>query len=256
MATTPHEDYLAVKHLLDEMCEDDIISVNMPQKYYLQESMMAFKRMKQHRDTLIDMHMDWEKAEKIPQLIGSSRELHSQCAMINFPDAKSRKEWLAAKDEAELLLYDLMVTGDFVYADDPHIRGRLSVIREGASNADFIQDLNDVSVLFRENPEPLRRINYDMENVRQAALLSSKLSALLAIATLDRSTSPELRIERDKSFTLLKTSLDPKLHHARWAFRFKRELADQFRVSPPRRRPRKPVTEETPEQEEASCSCE
>ena len=135
-----------------------------------------------------------------------------------------------------MLLYDLKAAMDYAFADRPELLAQVSVIRQGASNADFIQDFSDAHVLCREYRPLLEAIHYDMENVERASLLSKELSELLARATVDKSNSPELRIDRDKCFTILKKSVDAAIKQARFIFRHDKKTAAQFMIDPPRRK--------------------
>ncbi len=232
MATTL-EDFNALAPELSTLQESDCVSVNMPFKHYLQETMLEYQRIIRHRAFLEQNGMDFSVIERIPTIINACREIFSQCSMINFPTPGSKKEWEIAKEEADLLLYDLKVSMDYAFRNHPELLKRVSVIREGSSNADFIQDLTDAYVLSRENRALLEAARYEVENIERASKLSQKLSELLAMATLDKSSSPEMRINRDKCFTILKKTIDEAIKQARFIYRHDKATASQFMVNPP-----------------------
>jgi hypothetical protein len=50
----------------------------------------------------------------------------------------------------------------FTYRKHADLAVRVSAIREGATHADMIQNMNNLAVIGRENPEPLKKIHFDM----------------------------------------------------------------------------------------------
>ncbi len=151
--------------------------------------------------------------------------------------------WAAKKDDAEYILWDLKTAMDYAFSGYKDLLAKVSMIREGASNADFVQDLNDSSVLAIENKELLEGAKYDMANAQLAAVLSKELAELLAQATVDKSSTPELSLDRAKGFTLLKTSIDELISQARYILRADRFKAAQFMINPPRKKPSKKKVE-------------
>ena len=244
MGGTTLDDFAALKPEIDRMPEDDIVAVNMPFKYYLQGVMFVYQRLCRHREYLEENGMDFTGVLKIPQQAGACREIFSQFSMINFNNPASQVAWEKARDDSDELLYDLKAAMDYSFRDHPELLSQVSVIRQGSSNADFIQDLNDAYVLCRENIALLNAIHYDTENIERASILSKELSELLAQATLDRSDSPELRIDRDKCFTILKKNIDALIRQARFIYRHDKKTAGQFIIRPPRRKSSKAKREE------------
>ena len=250
MGITPKDDFLELKPAIDTMAEEDTVSINMPFKHYLQECQLVYQLLMKYRAHLEENNMDFIEIQKIPQLISASREILSQFSMISFPTPASRMAWEKGREEGEALIYDLKAAMDYSFQNHPELLSQVSVIRQGASNADFIQDLSDAHVLCRENRDLLDAIHYDFANVERAAVLTNELSGLLAQATLDKSDTPELRIDRDKCFTLLKKSVDAAIRQARFIYRNEKKTASQFMIRPPRRngsKTKKEPVEETVE---------
>jgi hypothetical protein len=69
------------------------------------------------------------------------------------------------------------------------------------------------------------------------------MSDLLALATLDKSDSPENRIRRDKAFTIAKKMVDSFHAQARYIFRKNKLQAAEFGIKPPRKKAKKKVEE-------------
>jgi len=81
-------------------------------------------------------------------------------------------------------------------------------IAEGGSNTDMIQDLNDLSVLGKDNTTLLQTIGFDLTLLDTAAVKADEMAELLSQATADRADNSAARIIRDKAYTLLKRAVD------------------------------------------------
>ena len=71
----------------------------------------------------------------------------------------------------------------------------------------MIQDLNNLAVIGRENPEPLEKINFDMALVEKAAETADEMGALFAASNAEDDDSEALKI-RNKAYTYLKQAVD------------------------------------------------
>jgi len=126
---------------------------------------------------------------------------------------------------------------------------KLSKILEGGSNADRIQDLNDFAVLGRENLELLTSAtDFDPALLEKAAALSTELGKLLAKATIDKTKSPEVMLQRDKTYYMLNNLLVDIIAYAKRAFRNDSKKAQHYTISYSPRRSK----QQTPEAEKAS----
>ncbi len=235
--TTPQEDLVKTLPKLDAVTET--VPVGMPFFRYLYQAPAAYEQLMAYRDQLEPQKLDYSKVEDVPTIIGACREALSASSVIVFPDSESKKEWDKAKAEADLVMWDMLETAKYRLKKVPELYSVVTAIREGGSYASFIQDLNDLSVLFRENWPLFEEINYDYEYVTKSAKLSNKLSELRARATVDKSESPELRVTRDKCFTLLKETLEPALERAAWLMRSDKKTAEKFEIKPPKKKSKK-----------------
>jgi hypothetical protein len=245
------EDLLLWKDEIDKVKEDETVPVGMPLKQYLVQSRFVCKRFELKREVLEQGGMDFKVVASLTSLANVARELLSNQSMVIFPNIASKRAWEKGKEQAEELLYDLKAAMDYAFRDYPELLGQVSAIREGSSNPDLIQDLSDAAVLAESNAALLTEARYDMANAERAAELAKELAELLAQATIDRSTSPENCIIRDKAFTLLKRKMDELIKQAKYIFRADRKTASQFVITPARRKPAKktepePVPEAVP----------
>lgn len=241
---THSDDLLAVSSEIDAYDEKKIVSIGMPYKHYMQEIQLACNRLIKYQSVLSAGNMDFTRVEKLKTLNGACRELCSGTAMTVFSSSVNQKLWESKKEEADILLYDIKEAAIYACRDNEQLLNLVySIYNEGGSNTDTIQDLNDYALLGRTHRELFEAIGYDMANFERAAELSREMNDLLAIATLDKSDSPDQRIRRDKAFTITKQLIDDLHAQARFIFRKEKLLAAEFIIRPPRKKNKKKTEE-------------
>lgn len=244
--STYEEDLAAVSSEIDSYEESKIFVIGMPYIHYLQQAQLLCSRILKYEDKFSKNKVSLELVDKLKKMIGACRELLSETSITVFSTSESQKAWDSKKEEADFLLYDIKEAGVYACRDHEELLKLVySIYNEGASNTDMIQDLNDYAVFGRKHRELFDAINYDFSNFERSAQLSREMNELLALATLDKTNSPE-RIRRNKAFCLAKQTIDELIAKSRYVFRDDKKKASEFIIKPPRRKPSK-ITEE-PEQ--------
>jgi hypothetical protein len=236
------DDLNVMKPEIEKLKEENIISIGMPYKHYIQEALTITHWFKEFKPELEEGGTDYKNVEKLESILGACRELFSHMS-VTLSNSGAQAEWTAASDEADEIMYDLKEAMYFAFRNSPELLSKLSYLRQGGSNADLFQDLNDFATLGRDNKELLTGIGYDLANVERAAELSKKMADLYAQVTIDRSKSPEFTVLRDKSFTMLKKSIDELNLQARYIFRANKTKAAIFTIRPPKKKALKKVVE-------------
>ena len=67
----------------------------------------------------------------------------------------------------------------------------------------MVQDLIDLAVLGSRKPEPLAKINFDMNDIAKAKNMSREMSELLALSNGSKNETSENKLMRDKAYTIL-----------------------------------------------------
>ena len=106
----------------------------------------------------------------------------------------------------------------YAYRNDAAILARVAEIAEGDTNADMIQDLNDLSPLGKSNTGPLEAINFSPDKLEAAANASDELANILALANGDKSLQSESKVIRDKAYTHLKELVDEIRNAGKYLF--------------------------------------
>ncbi len=152
--------------------------------------------------------LDWTLVESLPERAGALRESESLWFKIRFSREEAEKEWLTKSPAAYELRDTLLHDFRFAFRNIPEIANRVAAIAEGSGHADMIQDLNDLSVLGKANPEPLAAIGFDATLLDTAAATADEMATLLSEATVVRADRNIERIIRDRAYTYLKQALD------------------------------------------------
>ncbi len=191
---------------------------NIPVDVFLQEAENLYHWCREDKDDLTARGLDWELVNDVPIRCGALREAQSRWITTRFSHEEAEKLWVEESPLAYDMRNELLHTYRFAYRKQGDLLGRVNTIADGYGHADMIQDLNDLSVLGRDNPEPLQSINYDMTLLDKAADLADKMSDLLGATTSERADCSEAIRIRDRAFSLLKFAVDEVREHGQFVF--------------------------------------
>lgn len=150
---------------------------------------------------------------------GACREAQSIWNNDYRSQQEAQKQWAELSPLAYDLRDDLLATFRFAYRKDDALLSRVSAITDGNGHADMIQDLNDIAVLGRNNPDPLTGIGFDLAQLDVAATQADEMADLLAEANGDKADQNESKITRDKAYTYLKVLVDEIREAGKYVFR-------------------------------------
>jgi hypothetical protein len=202
------EDYNAKIETITEIPDEETLEPAMPVDTYLQEGENLAKWSQMDAEKLATIGITPAMLNDLPVRAGALREAQS----IWFKDRNSQldaqRAWAEAAPQAFALRDELVHDFRYAYRNDPVVLARVSEIAEGNTNADMIQDLNDLSLLGKNNPAPLEAINFAPEKLDEAANASDELAEILALANGDKSLQSESKSIRDKAYTHMKELVD------------------------------------------------
>jgi hypothetical protein len=193
---------------LNSITDMEAYSPTLPVAVVLQEASDLYEWSMKDKDPLCKAGLDWKLVEDLTLRIGALRVSQSKWASEYKSYQDCQAEW-KIKAPAAFNLRDELVH-HFYHAlnNIPNEYAKVQRIAEGGSNADMIQDLNDLSELGLKHSEALKAIGMDLSLLDEARTKSFELAALLAkVNGAITETSPMLEI-RNKAFTHLKTALD------------------------------------------------
>ena len=202
------DDYNAEIETIRAIPDDKTLEPAMPVDTYLQESENLAKWSLMDAEALATISITLAMLNKLPVRAGALREAQSIWVKDHNSQQDAQREWAEAAPEAFAMRDQLLHDFRYAYRNDAAILARVAEIAEGDSNADMIQDLNDLSLLGKSNTAPLEAINFNLEKLEAAANASDELANILALANGDKSLQNDSKVIRDKAYTHLKELVD------------------------------------------------
>jgi hypothetical protein len=186
----------------------DIIPLNaIPVEMFIQDTEMLLQWVETDKEAFLKANFNWKIVEDIPILILALREAGSRWMSQRFAKKETGKLWKEKSVELYNLRNSLLHEFRYAYRKNFFTLNRVNAIAGRMAYASLIQDLSDLSVLGKENPNDLKSINFDIPQLEKASLLAHETSVLFAASTIEGDCSAAKKI-RDQAFTLLKNAVD------------------------------------------------
>ena len=211
-------DYNELLPVISAINPADVLTPNIPIDVFVQEAENLFHWCSDDEGELTRVGLDWTLVTTLPVRAGACREAQSLWNKERNTRQEAEQAW---KDEAPAafgLRDQLIHTFRFAYRKFDGLLSRVDEIAQGDTNADMVQDLNDLSVLGKANAEPLVIINFDMPLLDTAADVSDRMGDLLGATNGERKEVSEAMLIRDKAFTYLKQAVDEIRECGKFAF--------------------------------------
>ncbi len=213
-------DFLVKRDVLIAIPDSEVDSIKrMPISTYIHEAEALYRWCRDDRAALEIITGVWELAEDIPIRAGALRELESMWRKERCTPSEAGRRW---KDESPALFEmrkGLLQAFRYAFRDDKALLRRVRDIAKGNTNAERLQNLNDLAVLGRDNQELLTEIAFDLTQLDEAAAKSAEMSEVLAAATSGRKKGSETLKLRDKAYTHLKKAVDETYCAGRYLLR-------------------------------------
>ena len=213
------EDYNAKLEAIMAVPIDEIKEPSPPVPVALQETEDLYYWSMDDAEALKVVGITMAMLKEVPVRAGACRESQSLWNKDFRSQAEAQKLWNIQAPLAFDFHNDLLQTMRFGYRKDDSLLGRVAAITAGDGNADMIQDLNDIAVLGRENPEPLTNIAFDLAKLDLAATRADELADLRARANGDKGEQNESKIIRDRAFAYMKELVDEIREAGKYVFR-------------------------------------
>ncbi len=202
------EDYNAKLETIKTIPDEEVKSPNLPVDVALQENENLYQWCLEDAVKLAAAGITLEMLDDFPVRIGACREAESIWNKDFRSQKEAQKEWSVQSPLAYELRDRLLHTMRFAYRKNPTLLKRVAAISDGNGHADMIQDLNDLSVLGKENPEPLTEVSFDLAELDTSGNTSDSMASLLAEANGDKAEQNESKVIRDKAYLYMKEFAD------------------------------------------------
>ena len=203
-----NQDYLNKLETIKSIPNEETLVPNLPMGAYLQECENLYQWALTDLEKLTSIGITKAMLDDLPVRAGACREAQSIWNKDFRSQQIAQQEWNEQSPAAYDLRDALLHAMRYAYRNDAALLGRVSAIADGNGHADMIQDLNDLTVLGRQNPTQLLAAGIDEAKLTEAAKLSDEMAILLARANGDIAEQNESKIIRDKAYTHLKQLAD------------------------------------------------
>lgn len=201
-------DYNDLLPVIQAIPSNEVLTPTIPIDVYVQETENLWQWCKDDQSALVAAGLDWNFVASLPVRAGACREAQSLWNKERNVRKKAEKDWKEQAPQAFDLRDQLVHTYRYAFRKDSTLLDRVEEIALGNTNADMVQDLNDLAVLGRNNPEPLQLIRFDITLLDRASQTADEMGELLGIVNGERETDSETMIIRDKAYTYLKQAVD------------------------------------------------
>jgi hypothetical protein len=211
-------DYNELLPVFEAMKPAEVLTPNIPINVFVQEAEDLYHWCLGDRDELTRVGLDWNLALSLPIRAGACREAQSLWNKERNTREEAEQAWKneapAAFDLRDQLLHEFR----FAFRKSDGLLKRVDEIAQGDTNADMVQDLNDLSIVGKANPGLLTPINFDLTRLDTAANLSDRMGDLLGATNGERKEVSEAIQIRDKAYTYLKLAVDEIRECGKFAF--------------------------------------
>ncbi|RUT79674.1 hypothetical protein [Ancylomarina longa] len=198
---------------------EEILFCNMPYKVFIDEAEDIHTRASIDLPLLSPYGLKAEALDKLLAYTGALRAAQSNWETKNTDKENAVETWNAEAPEMYNLKEDLIDNMEFAYRANENLLNKLKTIKEGNSRADTIQDMASLSVLGKDNPAPLVAIGFDITLCDKAAEMADRMGTLLGDINGRMYFDDELKIIRDKAYTLTKKAIDEIRSYGKFVFR-------------------------------------
>ncbi len=197
------EDFELWQEAIENLPLENVKLPNQPIDDFVASTETLAVEAAKDRDALVGAGMDGTLIDELVSLSGALR--HCQALWMSEYRARqeAQKEWQEQSPGAYDLRDEMLHHFAFAYRENDDLMSKVSRIREGASNADMVQDLIELAVLGEKNPDELTAINFEVSKLQEARELSHSMAELLAANNGVAGDSSANKLLRDKAFTLL-----------------------------------------------------
>jgi hypothetical protein len=201
-------DYEAMLPEAQAILAENIKLPTMPVGIYSQEAEDLYQWSLKDKDKLMSAGIPETHFDMLNTASGALRYSQSKWTEQQKNREEAEEQWANLSPEAYDLRDRSLHTLRYAYRNDSALLQSVKLIDEGAGDADMIQDLSDIAVLGKANPELLQAINFDMSTLEQCEQTSAQMADIRAMANGEKNVTNESLVIRNQVYTLLKTFVD------------------------------------------------
>lgn len=203
------ENYAALKPNYEAKKKETIKQPNLPVDVANDEAMYLYDIATRDKDMFVTTDVDVALIESLPIRVGGLRYAQTLWIQVFAGKSEIEKRWSLISTEGFELRDELLHFCRYAYRKDKALMNIVHRIAEGATNADMIQDLSELSMLGKNNPTQLESVSFDLLKLDKAAELAEQGGLLLGKVNGDRDDNDQADKDmRDRAYTHLKDAVD------------------------------------------------
>lgn len=211
-------DYNSLLAEIQSISPESVIIPNMPIDVFVQEAENLYHWSIDDQQALTRTGLDWNLVLSLQARSGACREAQSLWIKERNTRQQAEQDWKDQAPAAFNLRDQLIHDFRFAFRKFDGLLARVDEIAQGDTNSDMVQDLNDLSVLGKANPDLLTAISFDLPLLDTAATVSDHIGDLLGATNGERKKDSEAMIIRDQAYTYLKQAVDEIRECGKFAF--------------------------------------
>ena len=211
-------DYNELLPEIQAIAPENVSTPNMPVGVFVQEAEDLFHWSETDQAALVNAGITVEMIFTLPARSGACREAQSLWMKERNTRQEAEQNWKLAAPQAFGLRDELLHSFRYAFRKDQGLLGRVDEIALGDTNADMVQDLNDLSVLGKAHLNLVTLVGVTPEMLDRAGNMADQIGDLLGATNGERDTVSEAMIIRDKAFTFLKETVDELRNCGKYIF--------------------------------------
>lgn len=201
-------DYNELLPVIQAINPETVVTPTVPVDVFVQEAENLAHWCPDDQAALVNAGLDWNLVIGLPTRAGACREAQSLWIKERNMSQEAEQLWKAEAPAAFGMRDSLLHAFRYAFRKDAGLIARLDEIALGDTNADMVQDLNDLSILGKAHLDLLVPINFAPIALDDAAATSDRMADLLGATNGERKEVSEAMIIRDKAYTYLKQAVD------------------------------------------------
>lgn len=222
------DDFISQEPAMQALAANEVKTPNMPVDVAAQEAEDQSNIATIYKDDLATAGVTAESIALLRTRASALREAEAQWRTTYNSEQEDVKNWEEQSPQGYAMNKDFSAAFRFAYRTDPRQIAKVREIGKGTGDDDMIQDLLEYAVLGQAHPAQLQAINFDMTKLDTASALSITLTDLLSKSVGDKKTQHLLKDIRDRSFTIMKETLDYIRDAGKYVFNEQPDISKLF----------------------------
>lgn len=201
---------------------------HIPPDACIQEANTLYEYALEDKEILMARGLNWELVEDLPIRLEALSEAEAIWKTLWLGRNSIYSEWKSLSTIAYDLRDQLRADFRFAFRAHPSLLSILKNISHKKNHPEMIQNLNDLSVLGRENSQLLEATGFDMSNIEKAEQTSVEMASLLAQTIAASGKLADAKKIRNQAYIYLKDAVDEIRRTGQYVFRKDKERFNRY----------------------------